>query len=91
MEVSAMHLYILNFGNDEYDSSRYFLHEQLKTVDEFEEDRLSGAVTEEQVLAEDMDGIEVFAEQIARLRAKGYVEVNTGVYCHVTDGYTEEL
>jgi hypothetical protein len=42
-------------------------------------------------LAEDMEGNEVFAEQIARLRAKGYVEVNTGVYCHVTDGYTEEL
>jgi len=83
-------LFILNFGNDEFDSCRFYMHPQAKSIEEFESDRLDGDVPEEVVEDEDIDVYE-FAAQLARLRMKGYVEVNQVIYCHVTDGYTEEL
>jgi len=56
----------------------------------FETDRLKGAVTPEAIEAEDMEGMEEFAEQLARLKAKGYVEIREVLHCRVTRGITEE-
>ena len=35
-------------------------------------------------------GVLEFEEQIARLRLKGYVEIEKTIYCHVTEGWTDE-
>ena len=83
-------LFILNFGNDEFDACRFFTHAEAKTVEEFEEDRLDGMVPFEVSLAENI-GVLEFEEQIARLRMKGYVELDKVMICHVTNGQVDEL
>ena len=84
-------VYILDFGNDTVSASRFFTHPEPRSVEQFEEDRLEGAVTQEALEAEDMEGMEEFAEQLARLKAKGYVEIREVLHCRVTRGITEEL
>ena len=82
-------LVVLNFGNDEFDACRYFLAPSSKTVEEFERDRLEGDVELHLTAAENI-GVLEFEEQIARLRLKGYVEIEKTIYCHVTEGWTDE-
>ncbi|MGA3118090.1 MAG: hypothetical protein ABSF90_27120 [Syntrophobacteraceae bacterium] len=84
-------VYILDFGNDTVSASRFFTHPESRSVEQFEEDRLEGEVSTEALEAEDMEGMEEFAEQLARLKAKGYVEITEVVHCRVTRGITEEL
>ena len=89
--MDATKLFILDFGDDTVSASRFFTHPEHRnrTV---EEDRLEGAVTQEQTKNQDMEGMpEDFIEQIARLKAKGYVEIREVLHCRVTRGITEEL
>jgi|GEM_PF-4549987 len=86
-----MRLFIWNVGDDMVSASRFFIHPEPRSVEQFQEDRLEGAVTQEAIEAEDMEGMEEFAEQIARLKAKGYVEIREVLHCRVTRGITEEL
>ncbi len=88
---AAKRVYILDFGDDTVSASRFFTHPEPRSVEQFEEDRLEGAVTQEALDAEDMEGMEEFAEQLARLKAKGYVEIKEVLHCRVTRGITEEL
>ena len=84
---AARRVYVLDFGDDTVSASRFFTHPEPRSVEQFEEDRLEGTVTQEAIDAEDM---EEFAEQIARLKAEGYVEIREVVHCRVTRGITEE-
>jgi hypothetical protein len=84
-------VYVLDFGDDTVSASRFFTHPELRSVEHFEEDRLQGEVSPEAVEAEDMEGMGEFAEQLARLKAKGYVEIREVLHCRVTRGITEEL
>jgi hypothetical protein len=88
---AAKRVYVLDFGDDTVSASRFFTHPEPRSVEQFEEDRLEGAVTLEALEAEDMEGMEEFAEQLARLKAKGYVEIRAVIHCRVTLGITEEL
>jgi hypothetical protein len=88
---AAHRVYILDFGDDTVTASRFFTHPEPRSVDQFEEDRLEGVVTPEALEAEDMEGMGEFAEQIARLKAKGYGEIREVLHCQVTRGITEEL
>ncbi len=90
--MDATKLFILDFGDDTVSASRFFTHPEHRTIEQFEEDRLEGAVTQEQTETQDMEGMpEDFIEQIARLKAKGYVEIREVLHCRVTRGITEEL
>jgi hypothetical protein len=89
--MNATRLFIWDVGDDTVSASRFFTHPEPRSVEQFEEDRLEGAVTLEALEAEDMEGMEEFAEQLARLKAKGYVEITEVVHCRVTRGITEEL
>ncbi|HAM52832.1 MAG TPA: hypothetical protein DCP92_19845 [Nitrospiraceae bacterium] len=88
---STKRIYVLDFGDDTVSASRFFTHPERKSIEQFEENRLEGAVTQNAVEAENMEGMEEFAEQIARLKAKGYVEITGVLHCRVTRGITEEL
>lgn len=88
--MGTTRLFIWDVGDDTVSSSRFFTHPEPRTIEQFEEDRLEGAVTPEAIEAEDMEGMEEFAEQIARLRAKGYVEITAIVHCRVSLGITQE-
>jgi hypothetical protein len=88
---AAKRVYVLDFGDDTVSTSRFFTHPEPRSVEQFEEDRLEGAVTQEALEAEDMEGMGEFAEQLARLKAKGYVELRAVLHCRVTRGITEEL
>ncbi len=90
MDAAKM-LYILDFGDDTVSASRFFIHSEPRSVEQFEKDMLEGAVTQEALDAEDMEGMEEFAEQLARLKAKGYVEMTEILHCQVTRGIAEEL
>ncbi|MGA2227056.1 MAG: hypothetical protein ABSH41_21685 [Syntrophobacteraceae bacterium] len=87
---AAKRVYILDFGDDTVSASRFFIHPEPRSGEQFEKDMLEGAVTREAIEAEDMEGIEEFAEQLARLKAKGYVEIREVLHCRVTRGITEE-
>jgi len=89
--MNATRLFIWDVGDDTVSASRFFTHPEPRSVEQFEEDRLEGAVTLEALEAEDMEGMEEFAEQLARLKAKGYVEIREILHCRVTLGRTEEL
>jgi hypothetical protein len=85
-------VYVLDSGDDTVSASRFFTHPESRTVEQFEEDRLEGAVTQEALEAEDMESVpEDFIEQIARLKAKGHVEIREVLHCRVTRGISEEL
>ena len=88
---AAKRVYVLDFGDDTVSASRFFTHPESRTVEQFEEDRLEGAVTQEALEAEDMEGMEEYAEQLTRLKAKGYVEIREVLHGRVTRGITEEL
>ncbi|HAM50890.1 MAG TPA: hypothetical protein DCP92_09460 [Nitrospiraceae bacterium] len=88
---AAKRIYVLDFGDDTVSASRFFTHSEPRSVEQFEEDRLEGEVSPEALEAGDMEGMEEFAEQFARLRAKGYVEIKEVLHCRVTRGITEEL
>ena len=89
--MDATRLFILDFGDDTVFASRFFVHPEPRTIEQFEEDRLEGVVTKEQTKTQDMEGMpEDFIEQIARLKAKGYVEIREVLHCRVTRGITEE-
>ena len=89
--MNATRLFIWDVGDDTVSASRFFTHPEPRSVDQFEADRLEGAVTQEQTETQDMEGMpEDFIEQIARLKAKGYVEITEIVHCRVTRGMTEE-
>jgi hypothetical protein len=87
---AAKRIYALDFGDDTVSASRFFTHPEPRGVEQFEEDRLEGAVTQEALDAEDMEGMEEFAEQLSRLKAKEYVEIREVLHCRVTRGITEE-
>ena len=89
--MDATRLFIWDVGDDSVSTSRFFTHPEPRSVEQFEEDRLEGAVTKKALEAEDMEGMEEFAGQIARLKAKGYVEIREVLHCRVTRGITEEL
>jgi hypothetical protein len=85
-------VYILDFGDDTVSASRFFTHPEPRSVEQFDEDMREGAVTQEAIEVEDMEGMpEEFAEQIARLKTKGYVEIREVLHCRVTRGITEKL
>jgi hypothetical protein len=86
----SVNLFILSFGSDEVDSCRFLIHPEVKSIDEFESDRLEGVVSEETVRAEELD-VTHLAEQLARLHAKGSVDVPSVFYCNVGTGVIEEL
>jgi len=88
--MNATRLFIWDVGDDTVSASRFFVHPEPRTIEQFEEDRLEGVVTKEQTKTEDMEGMEKFAEQLARLKAKGYVEIRDVLHCRVTRGITEE-
>ena len=88
--MNATKLFIWDVGDDTVSASRFFVHPEPRTIEQFEEDRLEGVVTKEQTKTEDMEGMEKFAEQLARLKAKGYVEIRDVLHCRVTRGITEE-
>ena len=89
--MNATRLFIWDVGDDTVSASRFFTHPEPRSVEQFEEDRLEDAVTLEALEAEDMQGMEEFAEQLARLKTKGYVEIRAVIHCRVTLGITEEL
>jgi len=89
--MNATRLFIWDVGDDTVSASRFLTHPEPRSVEQFEEDRLEGAVTLEALEAEDMEGMEEFAEQLARLKTKGYVEIRAVIHCRVTLGITEEL
>jgi hypothetical protein len=89
--MDATRLFIWDVGDDTVSASRFFVHPEPRTIEQFEEDRLEGTVTQEQTETQDMEGMEEFAEQIARLKAKGYIEIREVLHCQVTRGITEEL
>ena len=88
--MNATRLFIWDVGDDTVSASRFFVHPEPRTIEQFEEDRLEGVVTKEQTKTEDMEGMEKFAEQLARLKAKGFVEIRDVLHCRVTRGITEE-
>ena len=88
---AAKRIYVLDFADDRVSASRFFTHPKPRSIEQFEEDRLEGAVMQEALEAEDMEGMGEFAEQIVRLKAKGYVEIREVLHCRVTRGITEEL
>ena len=89
--MNATRLFIWDVGDDTVSASRFFTHPEPRSLEQFEEDRLKGVVTKEQTKTKDMEGMpEDFIEQIARLKAKGYVESTEIVHCRVTRGITEE-
>ena len=88
--MNATRLFIWDVGDDTVSASRFVVHPKPRTIEQFEEDRLEGVVTKEQTKTEDMEGMEKFAEQLARLKAKGYVEIRDVLHCRVTQGITEE-
>ena len=88
--MNATRLFIWDVGDDTVSASRFFTHPEPRSLEQFEEDRLKGVVTKEQTKTEDMEGMEKFAEQLARLKAKGYVEIRDVLHCRVTRGITEE-
>jgi len=89
--MNVTRLFIWDVGDDTVSASRFLTHPEPRSVEQFEEDRLEDAVTLEALEAEDMQGMEEFAEQLARLKAKGYVEIRAVIHCRVTLGITEEL
>ncbi|MGA2227374.1 MAG: hypothetical protein ABSH41_23305 [Syntrophobacteraceae bacterium] len=90
--MNATRLFIWDVGDDTVSASRFFVHPEPRTIEQFEEDRLEGAVTQEQTETQNMEGMpEDFIEQIVRLKAKGYVEIRAVIHCRVTRGITEEL
>jgi malonyl CoA-acyl carrier protein transacylase len=89
--MDATRLFLWDVGYDTVSASRFFTHPEPRTIEQFEEDRLEGEVTQEQIETQDMEGMpKDFIEQIARLKAKGYVESTEIVHCRVTRGITEE-
>ncbi len=89
--MNATRLFIWDVGDDTVSDSRFFVHPEPRSVVQFEEDRLEGNITQEAIEVEDIEGMpEEFAEQIARLKAKGYVEIREVIHCRVTRGITEE-
>lgn len=88
---AAKRIYVLDFGDDTVSASRFLTHPEPRSIEQFEQDRLEGAVTQEAIEAVDMEGMEEFAKQLARLKARGYVEIREVLHCRVTRGITEEL